>query len=177
MSGNMATCMLEEELRVLYHDPKAAWRRLWYRRPQSCLHSDTAPPTRPHLLVVPLPMAKHWNMSLWGPNLFKPSWRLWATLPELELMRPQSPPSNTLPPTRPHDPNRAAHLNSTCGPMGVILLNHHTPWSPFSPCPFHPPFCSAFRFDEFRFYIQFAPGKAAGSASVCTQPTLDWKYL
>lgn len=68
MSGNMATCMLEEELRVLYHDPKAAWRRLWYRRPQSCLHSDTPPP-RPHP-IVPLPMAKRWNAFTHGSQDF-----------------------------------------------------------------------------------------------------------
>ena len=35
------------------------------------LPSDTLPPTRPHLLIVVLPMARHSNIWRWGPNLFK----------------------------------------------------------------------------------------------------------
>jgi hypothetical protein len=34
-------------------------------------HSDIFPSTRPHCLIVPVPMAKHSN--LWRSNLFKPS--------------------------------------------------------------------------------------------------------
>jgi hypothetical protein len=37
-------------------------------------HSNTVPPTRSHLLIVPLPMGQAFtHMSLWGPFLFKPT--------------------------------------------------------------------------------------------------------
>jgi hypothetical protein len=40
-------------------------------------HSDTLPPTKPYLLVVPLPMSQAiTHLSLWEPNLFKPPWNL-----------------------------------------------------------------------------------------------------
>ena len=43
------------------------------------LHSDTLPPTWPHLLIVPLPMGQTFKrMSLWGPYLFKPPQQLWS---------------------------------------------------------------------------------------------------
>jgi hypothetical protein len=62
-----------EEPRVLYLDLRTAKRRLSSAGSQegdlsftgqslrlaalkACLHSDTLPPTRPHLLIVPLPM-------------------------------------------------------------------------------------------------------------------------
>jgi hypothetical protein len=36
-------------------------------------HSDTLPPTRPHLLIAPHPMGQAFkHMTLWGANLFKP---------------------------------------------------------------------------------------------------------
>jgi hypothetical protein len=58
--------MALEELRVLHLVPKANWRRMISRHWEESLkahpHSDTLPPTRPHLLVVPL----H------GPSIFKP---------------------------------------------------------------------------------------------------------
>ena len=37
-------------------------------------NSDTLPPTRPHLLIVPLPVGQAFkHMSLWAPFLLKPS--------------------------------------------------------------------------------------------------------
>ena len=39
---------------------------------KACPHSDTLPPTRPHLLIVPLPKGQAFkHMSLWGPYLFQ----------------------------------------------------------------------------------------------------------
>jgi hypothetical protein len=57
--------MVQEELRVLHLVPKADRRRLASRKLGEGLkaypHSDTLPPTRPHLLKVPLA----------GPSIFK----------------------------------------------------------------------------------------------------------
>lgn len=40
---------------------------------KSCHHSNTLPTPPTHLWIVPLTMDKHWDMDLWGPNLFKTS--------------------------------------------------------------------------------------------------------
>jgi hypothetical protein len=64
--GSIQADMVPEEQRVLYLDPEAARRRLFHRQPgegssyhwveleyrnlKAHLHSDTLPPTRPHLL-------------------------------------------------------------------------------------------------------------------------------
>ena len=64
--------MVLEELRVLYLDLQSTesdsdtLARLELRRPQSPPSSGTPLPTRPHLLIMPLPM------DLWGPFSFKP---------------------------------------------------------------------------------------------------------
>jgi hypothetical protein len=63
--GSIQAGMTLEKLRVLPLVPKAARRRLvlmWLggESPPKP-HSDTLPPTRPHLLIVPLP----------GPSIFK----------------------------------------------------------------------------------------------------------
>jgi hypothetical protein len=81
--------MLEKELRVLHLYLKATKRRLsssgnqeetltprWpefkHRHLKNHPHSDTLPPTRPHLLIEPLPKGQGFkHMILWGPNLFK----------------------------------------------------------------------------------------------------------
>jgi hypothetical protein len=52
-----ADLVLEKELRVLRLDSKAARRKLTFAVYH---HSDTHPPVRPHLLIVPLP----------GPSIF-----------------------------------------------------------------------------------------------------------
>jgi hypothetical protein len=65
----------------LYLGSKGETRFNTGRRPQS-LHPQyhassinvTPTPTRPYLLIVPLPMGEGFtHMSLWGSNLFKPS--------------------------------------------------------------------------------------------------------
>jgi hypothetical protein len=54
--------MLLEMLRVLHLHPKEAKRREFPDSLEEGLnHSDTLPPTRPHLLIMPFP----------GPNIFK----------------------------------------------------------------------------------------------------------
>ena len=57
---------LEKELRVLHLVSKGITRRLTSRQlgrvSQSYPHSDTLPPTRPHLLILPLP----------GSGIYKP---------------------------------------------------------------------------------------------------------
>ena len=59
-----------EEDRVLHLDPKALRRRLASRQlgggSQSPSQSDSLLPTKPHLLIVPLP----------GPSIFKPPYHL-----------------------------------------------------------------------------------------------------
>ena len=59
-----ADLVLEKELRVLHPDPQAAgrdseplWARLELLGPLSPPSSDTLPLTRPHLLIVPLPLS------------------------------------------------------------------------------------------------------------------------
>jgi len=66
-------------LRVLHLDWKAARRFFYTGQSLSIETSKTAPivthflPTRPHLLIVPLPMGQAFkHMSLWGPYLLKP---------------------------------------------------------------------------------------------------------
>ena len=59
--------MVPEELRVPYLVPKAVMSRLTSRQLggrslKAHPHSDTLPPTRPHVLIVLFP----------GPNIFKP---------------------------------------------------------------------------------------------------------
>ena len=77
-----------EELRVLHLDTMAGGRRLsllhWvelehrisklYPHTVHTSSNKTAPiPTRPHLLIVSLPVAQAFkHINLWGPNLFKP---------------------------------------------------------------------------------------------------------
>ena len=51
--------IIPEELRVLHLVPKAVSLEEGLKAHP---HSDTLPPTRPYLLIVPLP----------GPNIFKP---------------------------------------------------------------------------------------------------------
>jgi hypothetical protein len=79
--GSTPADIMLEELTVLHLDLKAAKRRLSYirqslstRRPlEAHPHSDILPPTRPHLLVGPLPRGQAFKYrSLWRPNLFKP---------------------------------------------------------------------------------------------------------
>jgi hypothetical protein len=55
--GSIQADMVLEELRVLHLEPQAEegdwiprWVEFEHRRPQTCPHSDTFPPTRPHLL-------------------------------------------------------------------------------------------------------------------------------
>jgi hypothetical protein len=56
------------------------WAELEHRNLKAHPHSDTLPPTRPHLLptrpyflIVSLTMGQAFkHMVLWGPNLFKP---------------------------------------------------------------------------------------------------------
>lgn len=85
-----------EELRVLPLDPQAA-RDCGHRgcsvitgNLKACLHSDTLPLTRPHLLIVPFPMAKHANRSLCGPYLFKKNKPTVFNLPGVLLAADQS---------------------------------------------------------------------------------------
>ena len=61
--GLQADVVLEKLLRVLHLDLKAAGRdcHTRHRRPQSLSPRNILPPTRPQLLIVPLPM------GLWGP--------------------------------------------------------------------------------------------------------------
>jgi hypothetical protein len=71
--------MVLEGPKVLHLDPKAAEGdrvpqsvELEHRSPQSLSHSGALPPTRPHLLIVPLPMDQAFkHVSLWWPYLFK----------------------------------------------------------------------------------------------------------
>ena len=56
--GSIREGIMLEELRVLHLHLKASGRRLAHCPP----HNNTPPPTRPHLLIVPLP----------GPSIFKP---------------------------------------------------------------------------------------------------------
>ena len=87
MAGSMAVSRqiwcwksLHLDSRLLYLDPKAAERdfvlhcvELEHGRPQSLPYSDTLSPTRPHLLIVSLPIGQVFkHMSLWGPFLFNP---------------------------------------------------------------------------------------------------------
>ena len=89
--GSMQADMALQGLRVLHFDPKAARRRLFSAGSQektilgtgqslsigdlkAHLHSDTLPPIRPRLLIVPPPHGHAFKyMNLWGPNLFKAS--------------------------------------------------------------------------------------------------------
>jgi hypothetical protein len=67
--------VLEKELRVLYLNSQVAerdcvphWVYLTHRDLKACPYSDTLPPSRPHLLIAPLPVGqalKH--RSLWRP--------------------------------------------------------------------------------------------------------------
>ena len=62
--GSIQADMVEEEVGVPHVHLKVAWRRLASRQLGLTLtHSNTPPPTRPHLLRVPLP----------GPTIYKPS--------------------------------------------------------------------------------------------------------
>jgi hypothetical protein len=60
--------ILEKELKGLHLDWKAARRRLSPRQlgggPQSPPHSDILPPTRPHLLIEPLPETSIFNHTI-----------------------------------------------------------------------------------------------------------------
>jgi hypothetical protein len=65
--GSIQASMAQKMLRVLYIVPKANGRRLASRQlggrsHKAHPHSDTLPPKRPHLLIMPLP----------GPSIFKP---------------------------------------------------------------------------------------------------------
>jgi hypothetical protein len=46
------------------------------------LHSDTLPPIRPHLLRVPLPMAKHSNTRLYGGQTYSTHQKDWRPFKE-----------------------------------------------------------------------------------------------
>ena len=71
---------LEQELRVLHLDPKAAegdsfshWVELGVRSLKAHPDSDTLPPTSLHLLIVLLRVGQAFkHMGLQGDNLFKP---------------------------------------------------------------------------------------------------------
>jgi hypothetical protein len=76
-----ADTVLERELRVLRLDLKAAEREpvhytgsgLSVRDLKGHPHSDSLPPKRPHLLIVPLPMDQAYkHVNLWKLYLFKP---------------------------------------------------------------------------------------------------------
>jgi len=68
MAAYKQTWVVEMELRVLHLHPP-----LEHRRPQSPPRSDTLLPTRPHLLILPLPMCQAFkHMSQWEPFLFRP---------------------------------------------------------------------------------------------------------
>jgi hypothetical protein len=64
--GSIQAGMVLEDLRVLHLDKAVARRDCLIGSQEDGLkahpHSDTLPPTRPHLLIVPLP----------GPSIFKP---------------------------------------------------------------------------------------------------------
>jgi hypothetical protein len=74
--------MMLEELRILHLNQKAVRRRLEFHTGWSLSignlkahsHSDTLPPTRPHLLLVPaIPCGPRIQIhESIGPNLFKP---------------------------------------------------------------------------------------------------------
>jgi hypothetical protein len=72
-AGRQADMVLEKELRVLHLDWQAAGREsgtgpgLSFWSLKAHPPSDTLPPSRPHVLIVLLPM------SLWGPFSLKPS--------------------------------------------------------------------------------------------------------
>ena len=81
--GSIQADMVLEEPRILHLDPKAPRRRLSFHTGQSLnieslkahSHSDTLPPTRPHLPVVPLPVGqalKHESMGLKPSQTTKP---------------------------------------------------------------------------------------------------------
>jgi hypothetical protein len=72
---------VQKDSRVLHLDLKAARRRLESQTGRSlnigdvkvCPYSDTLPPVRPHVLIVPLLMSQAFkHMNLWRPNLFEP---------------------------------------------------------------------------------------------------------
>jgi hypothetical protein len=55
--GNVQAAMVLEEPKILHHDPKAAGDCVFYTEHslsigdlKPCPHSDTLPPTRPHLV-------------------------------------------------------------------------------------------------------------------------------
>ena len=90
-----------KEPRVLHFDPKAVRTRLsftssqeealdphWAELEQRDPHSGTLPPTRLHLLIVPLPMGQSLkHVSLWGPFLFKQPQCLPAIVWEMSCKR------------------------------------------------------------------------------------------
>jgi hypothetical protein len=59
-----AGMVLEKELRILHPDPKAG--RAWVLGTlKVCLYNDTLTPTRPHLLIVPLPKGQTYSNHKW----------------------------------------------------------------------------------------------------------------
>ena len=75
--------MVLEKWRLLHLDPKTARERLSFHTGQSMSigdlkaqpHSDTFPPTRSHLLIVPLLVGQAFkHMSLWGHLFNPPHW-------------------------------------------------------------------------------------------------------
>ena len=80
--GSMQADLVLEEPRVLHVDPKAARRRLCitvarcehiYDISKPWFYSNTLPLTRPHLLIVPLPMGQTYS------NHHTPLWALLET--------------------------------------------------------------------------------------------------
>jgi hypothetical protein len=64
---------------LIQKQPGGDWIPLWAElenmSSKSRLHSDTLPPIRPHLFIVPLPRRQDFkHKSLWGPKLFKLPW-------------------------------------------------------------------------------------------------------
>ena len=74
--------MLEKELRVLYLDLKSTGDWICFTLGVACvydfkicLHSDTLPPTRPHLLIMPLPVGQAFTHESVGAIPIKvPHW-------------------------------------------------------------------------------------------------------
>ena len=82
-SSVQAAMVLEMEPRVLHliHRQQKTvcltWHSLSIYDFKACPHSDALLPTRPHLIIAPLPMGQTFkHISLWRPYLHKPS--LWG---------------------------------------------------------------------------------------------------